>query len=123
MQASTCAANASLISMRSKSRRLSCLRASSFSIAGTGPAPITRGATPAEAMPVYPILPSLHGGPVCQYSHEFFDVWQWFAANGHAVIAPNSRGSSGRGFDFTKAIHAEWGRLDDRSCHALINRG
>ena len=60
----------------------------------------------------YPTLLSLHGGPVYQYSHEFFEVWQWFAAHGYAVVAPNPRGSSGRGFDFAKAIYADWGNVD-----------
>ncbi|MDI1352843.1 MAG: prolyl oligopeptidase family serine peptidase, partial [bacterium] len=45
----------------------------------------------------------LHGGPVDQFTHEFdFDL-QWLAANGYAVIAPNPRGSSGRGFKFARA--------------------
>ena len=59
-----------------------------------------------------PSILYLHGGPVDQSSHQFdFDL-QWFAANGYAVIAPNPRGSSGRGIDFAKAIYADWGNLD-----------
>jgi len=50
-----------------------------------------------------PSILFLHGGPVDQSNHQFdFDL-QWFAANGYAVIAPNPRGSSGRGLDFAKA--------------------
>jgi len=69
----------------------------------------------------YPTLLNLHGGPVYQYSHEFFEVWQWFAANGYAVIAPNPRGSSGRGFDFAKAIYADWGHLDTEDVLAAVD--
>ena len=69
----------------------------------------------------YPTLLSLHGGPVYQYSHEFFEVWQWFAANGYAVVAPNPRGSSGRGFDFAKAIYADWGHLDSEDVLAAVD--
>jgi dipeptidyl aminopeptidase/acylaminoacyl peptidase len=69
----------------------------------------------------YPTLLSLHGGPVYQYSHEFFDVWQWFAANGYAIVAPNPRGSSGRGFEFAKAIYADWGRLDGEDVLAAVD--
>lgn len=59
-----------------------------------------------------PSILYLHGGPVDQYSHAFdFDL-QWFAANGYMVIAPNPRGSSGKGLNFSKAIYADWGNRD-----------
>jgi dipeptidyl aminopeptidase/acylaminoacyl peptidase len=54
----------------------------------------------------------VHGGPVYQFSHEFLFEWQWYAAKGYAVIGAEPRGSSGRGFDFAKAIYADWGNLD-----------
>jgi dipeptidyl aminopeptidase/acylaminoacyl peptidase len=59
-----------------------------------------------------PAILYLHGGPVYQYSHGFDFRLQWFAANGYAVIAPNPRGSSGKGLNFAKAIYADWGNLD-----------
>lgn len=59
-----------------------------------------------------PLVVRLHGGPVYQFSHEFMPDWQIYAAQGYAVLAVNPRGSSGRGFDFSKAIYADWGRLD-----------
>jgi dipeptidyl aminopeptidase/acylaminoacyl peptidase len=69
---------------------------------------------PANAVPGQPVptIVRLHGGPVYQFSHEFMFEWQWFAAQGYAVLAVNPRGSSGRGFDFARAIYADWGRLD-----------
>ena len=60
----------------------------------------------------YPTIFRIHGGPVYQFSHEFMEDWQTYAANGYAVVAVNPRGSSGRGFDFSKAIYADWGNKD-----------
>lgn len=60
----------------------------------------------------YPTLLRIHGGPVYTYSHEFMADWQAYAAAGYAVVAVNPRGSSGRGFDFAKAIYADWGNKD-----------
>ena len=59
-----------------------------------------------------PMIVHLHGGPVYQFSWEFMADWQIHAAAGYAVLAPNPRGSSGRGFDFARAIYADWGNLD-----------
>lgn len=60
----------------------------------------------------YPVIVRLHGGPVYQYSHEFMADWQLYAANGYVVLGINPRGSSGRGFDFARAIYADWGNVD-----------
>lgn len=60
----------------------------------------------------YPTILRIHGGPVYQFSHEFMEDWQVFAANGYAVIGVNPRGSSGRGFEFAKAIYQGWGEKD-----------
>ncbi len=60
----------------------------------------------------YPTILRIHGGPVYQLSHEFMEDWQVFAANGYAVVGVNPRGSSGRGFEFAKAIYQGWGEKD-----------
>ena len=60
----------------------------------------------------YPTILRIHGGPVYQFSHEFMADWQAYAARGYAVVAVNPRGSSGRGFDFARAIYADWGNKD-----------
>ena len=60
----------------------------------------------------YPTIVRVHGGPVYQFSHEFMPDWQVYAAHGYAVLAVNPRGSSGRGFEFSKAIYADWGNKD-----------
>lgn len=51
----------------------------------------------------YPTIVRVHGGPVYQFSHEFMVDWQLYAANGYAALAINPRGSSGRGFDFSRS--------------------
>jgi dipeptidyl aminopeptidase/acylaminoacyl peptidase len=75
----------------------------------------------------YPTILRVHGGPVYQYSHEFMYDWQVYAAHGYAVLAVNPRGSSGRGFDFAKAIYADWGNVDATDVlagvDALVARG
>lgn len=60
----------------------------------------------------YPTILRIHGGPVYQFSHEFMPDWQAYAARGYAVVGVNPRGSSGRGFDFARAIYADWGNKD-----------
>ena len=63
----------------------------------------------------------LHGGPVSQFNHEFMADWQVLAARGYAVVAPNPRGSSGRGFEFAKAIFADWGNKDVADVLAAVD--
>jgi dipeptidyl aminopeptidase/acylaminoacyl peptidase len=69
----------------------------------------------------YPLLAYLHGGPVYQHSHEFDLEPRLFAAAGYAVLSVNPRGSSGRGFDFARAIFADWGNLDALDISAGIS--
>ena len=69
----------------------------------------------------YPLLAYLHGGPVYQHSHEFDIEPRLFAAAGYAVLSINPRGSSGRGFDFARAIYADWGNLDAQDISAGIS--
>ncbi|MCW8418221.1 S9 family peptidase [Fluoribacter dumoffii] len=76
---------------------------------------------PYESGHKYPTLLNLHGGPVYQFSHEFNFDWQWFAVQGYAIIAPNPRGSSGRGYNFSKAIYADWGNLDVKDVLAAVD--
>jgi dipeptidyl aminopeptidase/acylaminoacyl peptidase len=60
----------------------------------------------------YPMILYIHGGPNGQDDHGFDFTHQWFAANGYVVLAPNYRGSSGRGAAFQKAIHKDWGHFE-----------
>jgi len=69
----------------------------------------------------YPTILRIHGGPVYQYSHEFMPDWQVYAARGYVVVAANPRGSSGRGFDFARAIYADWGNKDAADVLAAVD--
>ncbi len=60
----------------------------------------------------YPLVLYIHGGPNGQDDHGFDSTHQWLAANGYLVLAPNYRGSSGRGATFQKAIHKDWGHFE-----------
>jgi len=59
-----------------------------------------------------PTILRLHGGPVSQWENGFDLTWQMLAAHGFAVVGMNPRGSSGRGFEWAKAIFAHWGEKD-----------
>ncbi len=69
----------------------------------------------------YPTILRIHGGPVSQYQHEFMRDWQIFAVAGYAVVAANPRGSSGRGFEFSRAIWAAWGGKDAEDVLAAVD--
>jgi dipeptidyl aminopeptidase/acylaminoacyl peptidase len=69
----------------------------------------------------YPTILRLHGGPVGQFECSFDEEWQWFAANGYVVLAPNPRGSSGRGEKFQTAIYADWGNVDTQDVLAAVD--
>jgi dipeptidyl aminopeptidase/acylaminoacyl peptidase len=69
----------------------------------------------------YPAILRIHGGPVYQFSHEFMPDWQAYAARGYVVVAANPRGSSGRGFDFARAIYADWGNKDTQDVLAAVD--
>lgn len=70
----------------------------------------------------HPTLLRLHGGPVSQHQHDFDLSWQLFAAQGYAVVAPNPRGSAGRGYAYQRALFANWGHADVPDVLALTDR-
>ncbi len=74
------------------------------------------------ALTRHPTLLRLHGGPVSQHQHEFDLQLQLFAARGYAVLAPNPRGSSGRGYAFQRALFANWGAADVPDVLAITDR-
>jgi dipeptidyl aminopeptidase/acylaminoacyl peptidase len=69
----------------------------------------------------FPTILRLHGGPVSQFAHEFMADWQVYAAAGYAVVGPNPRGSSGRGFAYSNAIYADWGNKDTADVLAAVD--
>lgn len=69
-----------------------------------------------------PTLLRLHGGPVSQHQQDFDFQLQLFAANGYAVVAPNPRGSTGRGYAYQRALFANWGTADVPDVLAITDR-
>ena len=59
----------------------------------------------------YPMILLVHGGPQGHWSDNFHYRWnvQLFASKGYVVIAPNPRGSTGYGQEFTNEIRMDWG--------------
>jgi dipeptidyl aminopeptidase/acylaminoacyl peptidase len=59
----------------------------------------------------YPVVFLVHGGPQGAWSDNFHYRWNYnlFAAPGYVVIAPNPRGSTGFGQQFTDEISRDWG--------------
>jgi len=69
----------------------------------------------------YPTIAYVHGGPVGQDGYEFDTTSQVLAAQGYLVVNPNYRGSSGRGHEFSRAIYADWGNLEIKDIHAVMD--
>jgi dipeptidyl aminopeptidase/acylaminoacyl peptidase len=68
-----------------------------------------RGIVEGERVPAM-VVP--HGGPTGQYSHGFNAIFQFFANEGYAVLAPNIRGSTGYGVAFRDMALKDWGGGD-----------
>ena len=76
------------------------------------------GAKPGEKLPT---MLHPHGGPASQYDYTF-DSWQQaFAGAGYAVLTPNPRGSTGRGTEYSNAIHSAWGSVDVEDVLAAVD--
>jgi dipeptidyl aminopeptidase/acylaminoacyl peptidase len=69
----------------------------------------------------YPTILHLHGGPTSQFDNGFDFEQQLLAAQGYVVVAPNPRGSAGRGELFAAAIYADWGNKDSSDALSAIN--
>lgn len=54
----------------------------------------------------HPVLLSIHGGPMTQYTPAWFDEFQLWAAAGYAVVAANPHGSTGHTEAFSREIRA-----------------
>jgi len=75
----------------------------------------------------YPLILNIHGGPHTAYGDSFFHEFQWMAAKGYVVLAPNPRGSTSYGQEFGNAIQYEYPGNDHKDLMAgvdeLIRRG
>jgi len=69
-----------------------------------------------------PTILRIHGGPASQFSTAFNFEWQFFAAQGYAVVAGNPRGSTGYGRDYSYALFARWGEPDFDDEMAVVDQ-
>ncbi len=56
-----------------------------------------------------PAVVMVHGGPHFQSTRSFNIYAQFLASRGYTVLQPNYRGSIGRGREFKRMIHMDWG--------------
>ena len=59
-----------------------------------------------------PMIVYVHGGPTGSAAVTWWPRHQFWVARGWAVLAPNYRGSTGYGRDYTQALIGRWGDLD-----------
>lgn len=79
----------------------------------------------------YPLIVEAHGGPSWQWEDYCFLDWhdwaQLMASHGFAVLAPNPRGSTGRGAEFQKLLQNDVGGGEVRDlvngALAMVERG
>ncbi len=67
---------------------------------------------PFDAAKKYPLLLQIHGGPTAMWGPGEETMWfefQYFAAQGYAIVFANPRGSGGYGYDFQRANYQDWG--------------
>lgn len=59
----------------------------------------------------WPAIVLIHGGPQSAWNDAFSYRWnmQMFASRGYVILAPNPRGSTGFGQQFTNEISGDWG--------------
>lgn len=60
----------------------------------------------------WPVIVEAHGGPHGAQTVAFNSTWQYYAARGFMVFAPNFRGSSGYRQEFVDADRNDWGGKD-----------
>ncbi|MGH3614036.1 MAG: alpha/beta hydrolase family protein [Pseudonocardia sp.] len=58
------------------------------------------------------LVVALHGGPLSAWRFDFNPLFQYLAAAGMAVVAPNCRGSTGYGDEYLRAVIGNWGGAD-----------
>jgi dipeptidyl aminopeptidase/acylaminoacyl peptidase len=77
-----------------------------------------------------PVLLSIHGGPMTQYSNGWFEEFQMWTGAGYAVVYTNPHGSSGHTEAFLRAIRSPeaaalpgtgWGGIDADDVLAVLD--
>jgi dipeptidyl aminopeptidase/acylaminoacyl peptidase len=60
----------------------------------------------------YPMILTIHGGPMTQYGNRWFDEVQLYASAGHVVVFANPHGSSGSTEAWLRAIRSPYAKVD-----------
>lgn len=94
---------------------------SSRSDDGTEVHGVLRRPAGADARARLPLVVHIHGGPSSQSAFSFDFERELLAAQGWAVLAPNYRGSSGRGKAYTLAIFDDYGNKEVRDIHGMVD--
>ncbi len=68
-----------------------------------------------------PVIFYIHGGPTAQDEYGFDLTRQMFAAAGYAVVGVNYRGSSGRGWEYSKSISGDWGNKEVKDITSAVD--
>ncbi len=95
---------------------------SSTSDDGTEVHGILRKPASATAGQKLPLVVRIHGGPAGQDVFGFDFEKEVLVAQGYAVLAPNYRGSSGRGQAYTVAIFADWCGKEVQDIRGMVNK-
>src|SRR5262249_33288021 len=74
-----------------------------------------------DAKKKYPLILNIHGGPHTAYGDTFFHEFQWMAAKGYVVLAPNPRGSTSYGQDFGNVIQYAYPGADHKDLMAGVD--
>ncbi|MBI2834786.1 MAG: S9 family peptidase, partial [Acidobacteria bacterium] len=71
----------------------------------------------------YPLILEIHGGPHLAYGDRFDVEKQLMAARDYVVFYPNSRGSTGYGFEFAHLLEKVWPGIagDDRNPGDIVH--
>ncbi len=69
----------------------------------------------------YPLIVDAHGGPFGAWVDSFHADWQFYAAKGFLVFAPNYRGSDNYGRRFLESIRGNWGDVDLKDIQAGVD--
>ncbi len=69
-----------------------------------------------------PLIVRPHGGPAAQDAFTFDFEKELLVAQGWSVLAPNYRGSTGRGTAYTVSIAGDWCNKEVRDIRGLVNQ-
>lgn len=85
---------------------------------------------PPDGRERWPLIVSIHGGPMTQFGERWFDEWQLWSSAGFAVVGCNPHGSSGREEAWGRAIRSPlaavdagsgWGGVDADDILAVVD--